>query len=199
MRGAGDANAKKTHALHFLTHEHHLAPDMVAREDLSQFTHMSTKTESRTACQAHTLQQNIFRFTVGADAGKPPLDQESLSLHSLLCRFCTVKLSFLFGNHFAVLDELDVGQAHCRSTGWQRHKESGIQSSKKIKQNNKLPIASAHPSKHSEGPSREQEYESARLLGAGARLMSTEQLFFSFQERTDEPKLASTRREHPDH
>ena len=55
---------------------------------------MYAKTESRTACQATTLQ--------GADAGKPPFDQVSLTLYSSLCRFCAVKLSFLFGNHFVV-------------------------------------------------------------------------------------------------
>ena len=52
------------------------------------------------------------------------------------------------------------------------------------KQDNKLSIASAYPSKHSEGPSREQESESARLLDAGARLMSTEQRLCFFFSRT---------------
>ena len=57
---------------------------------------MSTKTESRTARLAHTLQQNFFRLTIGADAGKPPFDQVSLTLVSALLS------SFLFGNHFVV-------------------------------------------------------------------------------------------------
>ena len=48
----------------------------------------------------------------------------------------------------------------------------------------KLSIANAHPSEHRKGPSREQESESARLLGVSARLMSTEQQLF-FLPRTD--------------
>ena len=70
---------------------------------LYTYTHKYTNTDSRTACQAHTLHQNFFRLTIGADAGKPSFDQVSVTLYSLLCRFCTVKLSFLFGNRFVVL------------------------------------------------------------------------------------------------
>ena len=69
---------------------------------LYTYAHQYTKTESRTACQAHTLHQNFFRLTVGADAGKPPFDQVSLTLYSLLYRFCTVKFSFLFGKDVVV-------------------------------------------------------------------------------------------------
>ena len=88
-----------------MTRDHHLALDsnMVMRVDLSQvYSQVHYKTESRTACQAHTLRQNFFRLTIGADAGKPPFDQVSLTLYSLLRRFCAFKLSFLFGNHFVV-------------------------------------------------------------------------------------------------
>ena len=91
---------------------------------------MYTKTESRTVCQAHTLQQNVFRLTVGADAGKPPLDQVSLTLCSLSCRFCTVKLSFVVSMNWMSIKPLAGPQAS------KRHKETGIHSSKKIKQKN---------------------------------------------------------------
>ena len=67
------------------------------------YIHKYTKTDSRKSCQAHTLHQNFFRVTKSADAGKPSFDRVSVTLYSLLCRFCTVKLSFLFGSHFVVL------------------------------------------------------------------------------------------------
>ena len=78
-----------------LEHGHSCRPE-------SGYTHMYTKTGSRTACQAHTLHKNFLPLTIGADTGKPPFDQVSLTLYSLLCRLCTVNLSFLFGNYFVV-------------------------------------------------------------------------------------------------
>ena len=54
---------------------------------------------------------------MGEDAGKPPFDQVSHTLYSMLRRFCTVKLSFFVRQPFRGLNELDVNQAHCKSIG----------------------------------------------------------------------------------
>ena len=146
---------------------------------------MSTETESGTACQAHALQQNFFRPTIGADAGKPPFDPVSLTVRSLLCRFCAVKLSFLFGNHFVV------------SMNWMSIKPiAGPQASNDTKS---LASTRARRSRHPSSTAKDR-LESRSLICApfGCRRASYAHraaAFFSFRERTSEPKPASSRRD----
>ena len=116
----------------------------------------------------------LFRLTIGADAAKPPFDRVSLALYSLLCRFWSVKFSFLFGNHVVVwMNWISIkpiagppasndtkGLASTRARGSSKRTNCQLQM--------RIPAST-------EGPSREQESESACFLCVSARLMSSEQ------------------------
>ena len=105
MRGAGDANAKKTQVFILLmAHERHLCSRLGHGCSCRLESGLLTRTLRLNLGQRAKLTpcNRFFRLTKGADAGKLPFDQVSLTLYYLLYHFFAVKLSFLFGNHFVV-------------------------------------------------------------------------------------------------